>query len=146
MQPWKYRVYPQLQLLQTELKLRTIVESGMSGPDYRLILPGLYAEHLYYVLADLSTEMVLIVSRGFGSVCKQHSFARVRFCVMGLCRHCKCVVLMSSLFFFVSFFILSSCRTVKETKGHGTILIFPKTNGFIVPDTVVKTIEVQIKN
>ena len=37
------------------------------------------------VLADLSNGMVLIVSRGFGSVCKQHSFTkvccRVRACV-----------------------------------------------------------------
>ena len=92
------------------------------------------------VLADLSNGMVLIVSRGFGSVCKQHSFAMVSFCVMELCRHCKCVVLMSSILFFVS------CRTVKETKGHGTILMFPKSNGFIVSDSLVHTIEVEIKN
>ena len=34
-----------------------------------------------YVQADLSTEMVLIVSRGFGSVCKQHSFTKRLNCV-----------------------------------------------------------------
>lgn len=34
-----------------------------------------------YVLADFSSGMVLIVSRGFGSDCKQHSFTKVCFCV-----------------------------------------------------------------
>lgn len=39
------------------------------------------------VQADLSNEMVLIVSRGFGSVCKQHSFTKV------CCRVLACVPL-----------------------------------------------------
>lgn len=48
----------------------------IAAVEDNLLLP-VFWQTPCYMQADLSNEMVLIVSRGFGRVCKQHSFARV---------------------------------------------------------------------